>query len=426
MNRTIRNSERHILRLLLFVLAAVFLIPGSELSAAHRLKANVPALCYECHKEMKEDLKDRYVHFLYKRGKCTTCHNSHVSNIKGLMNDEVDSVCLKCHEKMRELLDRAAIHSALKEGACTDCHRPHSGDNKHLLVTEEKKLCMECHEDLKAQFEKPYGCLPFKEGKCSSCHDSHASVEANMLIDAPNKLCQKCHAPGCKAGDVSISSIVKDSDCTGCHSGHASDEKGLLGPYGHTVFLAKNCQECHNPITADLKVTTKMKVKELCLNCHKQSDAKIKYIENDIHIKDAKNPCMLCHNNHASGKKSITKNESRICIKCHEATEKRTASMEKTLKTIKCVPVKERQCFDCHIPTHSDRPLNYRGDGIDMCSRCHATQHKITHPLGKDVIDPRDGGPLTCLSCHSMHAARDEFLLTYDRNRTLCIQCHKM
>ena len=100
--------------------------------------------------------------------------------------------------------------------------------------------------------------------------------------------------------------------------------------------------------------------------------------------------------------------------------------MEKTLKSIKCAPVKDRACFDCHIPMHSDRPLNYRADGIDMCARCHETQHKITHPLGKDVIDPRDGGQLTCLSCHSMHAARDEFLLTHDRNRALCIQCHKM
>ena len=426
MNRTIGDLKVYLLRLFLFVLAAFFLIPGCDLSAANRLKAKVPDLCYECHKEMKEDLKDRYVHFLYKGGKCTTCHNSHVSNIKGLMNDEIDSVCLKCHEKMRKLLDRAAVHSALKDGECTDCHRPHSGDNKHLLVTDEKKLCMECHEDLKAQIEKPYGCLPFKEGKCSSCHNSHASVEENMLIDPPNKLCQECHAPGCKAGDVSIASIVKDMDCTGCHSGHASEEKGLLGPYGHTVFLAKNCQECHNPITTGGKMTTRMKGKELCLSCHKQSDGKIKYIEDDIHIKGAKNPCSLCHDNHASGKKNLTKNESRICIECHEATEKRTSAMEKTLKTIKCVPVKERQCFECHIPTHSDLPLNYRADGIDMCARCHETEHKITHPVGKDVIDPRDGGQLTCLSCHSMHAARDEFLLTYDRNRTLCIQCHKM
>ena len=100
--------------------------------------------------------------------------------------------------------------------------------------------------------------------------------------------------------------------------------------------------------------------------------------------------------------------------------------MEKTLKSIKCTPVKERQCFNCHIPMHSDRPLYFRADGIDMCARCHETEHKITHPLGKDVIDPRDGGPLTCLSCHSMHDAKDEFLLTYDRNRALCIQCHKM
>ena len=426
MNRTIGNSKLYILSLFLFAFTVVLLIPDSNMHAAHKLKAKVPALCYECHKEMKKDLKDRYVHFLYKRGKCTTCHNPHVSNIKGLMNDEIDSVCLKCHERMRKLLDKVRMHSALKEGACTDCHRPHSGENKHLLVTAEKELCLECHEGLKAEFEKPYGCSEFKQGRCSSCHNSHASAEDNMLIDSPDKLCQKCHAPRCKAGDVSISFIVKGTDCIGCHSGHASEEKGLLGPYGHKDFMEKNCQVCHNPITADGKMTTRMKGKELCFSCHKQNDEKIKYIADDIHVKDAKNPCSICHDNHASGKKSLTKNESRICIECHEATENRTVSMEKALKSIKCVPVKERQCFECHIPMHSDRPLNYRAGGIEMCARCHETQHKITHPLGNDVVDPRSGGPLTCLSCHSMHAARDEFLLTYDRNRALCIQCHKM
>ena len=429
MNRLLLLKEKEAMamfRIITFVLIAFSLIWSNNVSAQVKLKKKLPDLCYECHKELKENLADKYTHFLFKQGKCITCHNSHLSSVKGLMNDEVDSICLGCHEKIRNLLNKATLHSALRDGECPDCHYPHSGSIEHLLTAPEKMRCLNCHENIKDEQEKTYACLPFKEGKCSSCHNSHASIEEDLLNSASQKLCQKCHAPKCKAGDVSISSVVKNLPCTSCHSGHSSKDKGVLGPYGHTVFLIKKCEECHNPIEPKKKITTKLDGKELCFSCHKQEDLKYKYLEDDVHVKGKNNPCNICHDYHASGKKNLTKNEAKICISCHEITEKRTASMEKVLRSIKCTPIKERRCFECHIPTHSDLPLNYREDGIALCARCHASQHKITHPLGEGVIDPRDGKEVTCISCHSMHNAKDEFMLTFDRNRALCIQCHKM
>jgi predicted CXXCH cytochrome family protein len=61
-----------------------------------------------------------------------------------------------------------------------------------------------------------------------------------------------------------------------------------------------------------------------------------------------------------------------------------------------------------------------------MCARCHESQHKITHPLGDDVIDVRNGEPVTCISCHSMHSAKADYMLTHEKDRAICIQCHKM
>lgn len=410
-----------------FVLITLVLFWSSGNAFAQvKLKVPVPDLCYKCHKELKKDLADRYTHTLFKQGKCTTCHNSHVSNVKGLMNDEIDTICLNCHDKIRKLVRKTNMHGALRDGMCTDCHYAHSGSIKNLLMTSEKTLCMNCHQSINEQFKKPFTCQPFKKGECSSCHDPHASAEDNLLASAPARLCQKCHAPRCKGGGVSIASIVKKQDCTSCHTGHSSKDKGLLGPYGHTAFLVKNCEACHDPIKANRKITTKIKGRELCLSCHKKEDSKYKYLENDVHLKGTGNPCNTCHDYHASEKKNLTRNEKKICIKCHESTEKSTAFMEKALGQVKCTPVKERKCFECHIPAHSDLPLNYRAGGIEMCARCHESQHKITHPLGDNVIDPRNGKPVTCISCHSMHAAPDEFMLTHERNRALCIQCHKM
>ncbi len=412
--------------LLLVFLAGLTIIWHEEASAGAKLKSKMPDVCYSCHKELKEGLKDNYVHFLFKQGKCITCHNSHVSSVKGLMINEVDALCLGCHEKLKRLIDSGTVHSALRDNDCTECHFAHSGENKDLLVVKEKDLCMKCHEGLLEKMSQPVTCAPFSEGKCSACHNSHASEEMNLLSEEPVKLCNECHAPKCRAGTVSIASVVADKDCTTCHSGHSSLEKGLLGPYGHKAFLEKKCEECHGPITAKTITKTKLPGAALCVSCHDKKEAKYQYFEDDIHLKTAQNPCIICHDYHASDNKNMTMSELRLCISCHENTEKRTEAMEKVLKSDVCEPIKERKCFECHIPAHSDRPLNYRSDEISLCSRCHASEHKTSHPQGENVLDPRTGEMVTCNSCHSMHSSKDEFMLTHDRKRALCIQCHIM
>ncbi len=407
------------LMLTAFILSAL----GDNAYAQADLKTGVPELCYQCHVKLEEGLSDRYVHFPFKQGMCISCHNSHVSDAKGLIKDDINSLCLSCHKGIRKLVRKSSLHGALKRGVCTDCHTPHSGKNKYLLVSREERLCWNCHEDIKGQLEKPEVHAVFKEGKCSSCHDAHASAEENQLLAAPDRLCRRCHSPQCKAGGVSISYVTKGENCTKCHTGHASDIKGLLGPYGHTAFLKKDCEQCHNPFVAKGEITTRADGEALCLGCHKNVRATFKGA--DVHGANKKNVCTMCHNPHASKKKNLTVNESGVCLNCHEKTLKRTALMEKTLKSIRCAPVKDRKCFECHVPLHSDQPLYFRTDDITTCSRCHESQHEITHPLGAGVIDPRNGRTLTCISCHSMHSAKADFMLAFDRKRQLCIQCHK-
>lgn len=399
---------------------------GGIADAQLGLKTKVPDLCFECHKELKEAQADTYVHFLFKNGKCSTCHDPHVSKRKGLMVDKIDTICLRCHDSIKNLLEHAMIHGALREHDCTECHAPHSAKNKYLLAKEEKGLCLNCHENLNREFQKPHICRPFKEGECSACHNAHASPVNSLLVSQPNQLCKQCHAPRCKAGEVSIASAVEGIDCASCHSGHSSFDAGLLGPFGHKVFLDKKCEECHNPITSQGDITTKISGADLCFTCHKRNMSKYEYVDNDIHVKDAKNPCTVCHDEHASNQKNLTKKESNVCGTCHESTERRTSAMESALKSVGCEPIKNRKCFECHIPSHSSRPLNYRAEEIPLCARCHSSQHKITHPVGIDIKDPRNDRPLTCNSCHSMHSASADFMLTHDRKRALCIQCHKM
>lgn len=238
-----------------------------------------------------------------------------------------------------------------------------------------------------------------------------------------NELCKNCHAAKCGVGGVPISRATDKMDCVICHGGHASDSKGLLGPYGHAAFLEEKCDQCHNPITADGDITTRVSGTALCYNCHRKELLKLR--EHDVHLDDSKGSCGLCHSYHASKKKNMTAKESRVCLPCHGNTEKRTALMEKALKSVRCVPVKNRKCFECHVPPHSLSPLYFREDSIGTCGGCHAQQHKVAHPVGDNVKDPRNGRSVTCVTCHSMHNSKAGFMLYFDRKRQLCIQCHK-
>lgn len=421
-SRNPKNSRKS-KNFLLCALCCVLILGWTDLvSGQTDLKTKIPNLCYQCHKQIKESLSQSYVHFPFKQGKCVACHNVHASSLKDLMKEDINSLCLSCHEGIKNLLKKGNMHGALKRGVCTDCHYSHAGVNKHLLLKEEKKLCWDCHEALKEQLNKSFVHLPFKEGECSSCHNAHASSEEDLLSAAPNKICKTCHQPRCSVGTVSISFATKELDCNTCHSGHSSNSKGLIGPYGHKAFLDKNCEQCHDPIVAGKKITTKVSGKVLCFRCHENVRTKIN--EADVHGGD-KRGCALCHNYHASKKKNLTVKEAGFCFTCHQDTEKRQIFMVKALKSIRCEPVKDSKCFECHVPLHSRNPLYFKEDNILTCAQCHKAQHKVAHPLGKGVLDPRNGQPITCITCHSMHSAKAEFMLVLDRKRALCIQCHK-
>ncbi|GAB4486875.1 MAG: cytochrome c3 family protein [Thermodesulfovibrionales bacterium] len=398
-------------------------LAASRHADAAEIKSDVPALCYQCHAQLKTSLSKQTVHAPFKQGKCMACHDMHASRNKGLLTETVNAQCLGCHEKLRERMKKESVHGALLAGACTDCHDAHGSQNAHLLVARETDLCWKCHDKLKDDFKKPVVHSPFKDGKCSSCHDPHSSSQNYQLVSAPEKVCKSCHAPQCKAGGVSITHRTKDMDCVSCHSGHTASAKGLLGPFGHSAFIGKNCEQCHRPFAAGAAITTKNDGKDLCFTCHKKDS--VTYREGDVHLGAGKNPCATCHALHGSDRRSFTINESRYCATCHQPTVKRIAAMQRSFGKLRCAPVRERKCFTCHVPLHSSRPQYLKADGSEVCTGCHTAQHRVSHPIGAKVIDPRNGQGMTCLSCHSLHSAKAEFMLTADRKRQLCIQCHK-
>ncbi len=397
-----------------------------NVQAKFELKAKESTICFQCHQDIKDGLSSKHVHQPFRQGKCTACHEVHASKHKGLIKSEINNLCLRCHEDLKRKMQTEKVHGALRGGICTDCHLPHSGENNALLVKPEKEICFKCHKSLKEFANKSYKHQPFDTGSCSSCHNAHVAKEDNLLSAPSGQLCQQCHAPGCNVGGVSITKYTSQMECVSCHTGHNTNIKGLLGPFGHPAFLDKQCIQCHEPFVEGKRVTTKESGMNLCFTCHDKKTGN--YNEEDVHLTFKDNPCTLCHDYHASNKKNLTVNEKSLCITCHEDVNQGINHMVKRFKDVNCKPVKERECLKCHAPVHAKSPYFFKEDSdvIKTCATCHEREHKIAHPLGNGVTDPRDGSTITCKTCHSMHFAKAEFLLRFDRNRELCIQCHKM
>ena len=84
----------------------------------------------------------------------------------------------------------------------------------------------------------------------------------------------------------------------------------------------------------------------------------------------------------------------------------------------------ESECSTCHAPHGSEHAGLLVASQEELCGGCHDAASTHTHPVGAPALDPRTGKSLQCTSCHAPHSAAHETLLTHDKKRRLCVQCH--
>lgn len=134
--------------------------------------------------------------------------------------------------------------------------------------------------------------------------------------------------------------------------------------------------------------------------------------------------CVTCHNPHAADEPKLIKgnNERAICLGCHSEIK------DQMTKAVSTHPVKAGggRCTVCHQPHQSDAPHLLASKDINaVCSKCHKGHAQFGHPIGSNVIDPRTGQGMSCLSCHNPHASQQRMMLRADAQRGLCVECHE-
>jgi predicted CXXCH cytochrome family protein len=418
-------------RLGLVIVSSALLFAAGPASAAKsgrsdrelKLKRGARAeLCVECHDGFEEKMKRRYLHTPLSEGDCTGCHDPHASNSEMLLAAESGALCYQCHEEM-ERPDSRSVHEVFAEGKCAQCHDPHSSDNKNILISSGSALCFECHEELGDRLESNEFAHEPVEEDCLECHTPHFSEKnPRLLLDAQPSLCIECHEVDKPFRKQHDNYPVQNSRCSLCHNPHGSSTEALLFDNVHDPVAEGECDECHRKASSKDPLSLKDSGYEICEGCHYEEIADM-FIQPRVHwaLLD-KDGCINCHAPHGSANESMLKGSMiSVCAECHADTvarQKRAATPHE--------PVAEGECTECHSPHGSDSLFILNDTSfVEVCGACHEWQAHSTHPIGEEVIDPRNGNiSVDCSSCHRSHGTEYQHFIYFENKDDLCVQCH--
>jgi DmsE family decaheme c-type cytochrome len=409
---------------MLTVSLAVFAAAPVNAANDFRLKpGKITQVCVECHDEFEEILKRPFLHTPVAEGKCAGCHSPHTANYAMLLAAESGEICQTCHSAMFEGETKSA-HQVFVEGKCSSCHDPHGAKNKMNLIRAGSELCTECHKKLGERIAaNKFEHDPVTDS-CVECHNPHSSKKSvRLLVDAQPSLCLDCH----DAADASFQQVhqnypVQKARCTACHDPHGSNTAGILYDNVHEPVAERACGECHSKPTSSSPLALKDVGSKTCEGCHYDlvADALNK---SRVHwpLLDDKG-CVNCHAPHASSEDALLKGPLvEVCGQCHADTVERQVRSQ-----TEHPPIAEGKCSECHSPHSSDNVfLANQATTIELCAKCHEWQTHSTHPIGAEVVDPRNANvTLQCLSCHRTHGTEYEHFLYFEKTDETCIQCH--
>ena len=162
----------------------------SSAQGKNYLKAQEPALCFSCHKNIMSQT-NKQSHHPIREGKitCSNCHNTMGTSYNGkamIKADSVNELCYKCHAEKRG--PYAFEHPPVAED-CLLCHDIHGSNHSRLLTRRVPLLCQSCH-DSGSHPTRPYTNLHSFSGTATqnknrffgrSCLNCHGNIHGSSL-----------------------------------------------------------------------------------------------------------------------------------------------------------------------------------------------------------------------------------------------------
>ena len=153
---------------------------------------------------------------------CVSCHTVHkAASETDLLKAEQPALCFQCHSDIKPAFDMP-FHHKVNEGllTCSDCHDPHGtfGNNNIKSTADQNMICTKCHMETRGPFVYEHAAV--KAEGCLGCHTPHGSQNARLLnMPQINTLCNQCHSP-VAAGTVHAMGAGSSelTPCISCHT----------------------------------------------------------------------------------------------------------------------------------------------------------------------------------------------------------------
>jgi DmsE family decaheme c-type cytochrome len=180
----------------------------------------VDAKCLRCHAAAHPDFQ-RSPHA--KAGvSCVSCHSVHAAgDAEHLLKAAQPALCFQCHTEVKPAF-AMPFHHRVNEGLiqCSDCHDTHGtfGNNNLRSTADQNAICTKCHTETRGPFVYEHAAV--KAEGCLACHTPHGSQNPRLLnMPSINTLCNQCHSP-VSAGTVHgmNSGSAQLLPCISCHT----------------------------------------------------------------------------------------------------------------------------------------------------------------------------------------------------------------
>lgn len=242
--------------------------------------------------------------------------------------------------------------------------------------------CLTCHADQQASIAK----------------SPHGTVRTGIMTPASARGCESCHGPGATHAEtpartniLSFSSdsppAAKSQACLACHG---RDPERFRARRSEHQATGVSCESCHSAhaAAANTPALLRSAAPGLCYSCHQEVRAQFQ--QRFRHrVNERAMTCMDCHSPHGTGELKQVKRtgtESNPCVSCH--SEKRGPF------TFEHLSVRAEGCATCHAPHGStNRYLLRYQDQKALCLECHTNT-----PTFHNVSTPRFAN---CTTCHT-------------------------
>jgi len=330
---------------------------------------------------------------------CNSCHimEPYVASWKSSAHKNIS--CIKCHfapgwenvVRSKVLAVRyvvatvAGLHVTKPVAEVEDASCLRDGCHERRLI--EGKVVFKGI----VQFDHGLHLGSLRRGKQLRCTSCHSQIVQGSHLTVTESVCFTCHFTG------RIHERMADpiAGCTACHEPPSKPIQVAEGvTFDHKPYLDRkvDCWKCH----FDSVKGTGEVPRQVCLNCHYESDKMAKYSDSkfmhDWHVTKRKVECFQCHSEILHGRHVGAELQESQCGACHTGGHSPQAQLFSGTggKGVKDMPSRmflaKVDCMACHLGKAGEvgqPPVAAHPVGIvtaaaseQACAECHGAPYK--------------------------------------------------